>query len=285
MRIDLHIHSTASDGTLLPAEILERALALKLGAVAITDHDTTAGAREALEKGIPGSLGFLTGIEISAGPPPAYSRPGSFHILGYCIQLEHPALERALADLQRARRNRNPAILTRLAALGIPITMEELLEEAGGGQAGRPHIASCLVAKGVVPSVNAAFERYLGTGKPAYVDKYRIDCVDALRLIIAAGGLPVLAHPGLLSPASDHQMTRMLAELKEMGLRGVEVFYSEHTPEQTRHFAELARRFDLLATGGSDFHGAIQPDIELGSGRGDLNVPYELYENLLRHGK
>ncbi len=283
MRIDLHIHSTASDGTLTPAEILDQALALKLGAIAITDHDSIDGSREAKALGIPSSLGFLTGVEISAGPPATYQRPGSFHILGYRINESDKALNRALTELQTARENRNPRIIAKLETLGISISMEELLAAAGDGQAGRPHIARLMIDKGYVTNIEEAFDQYLGTGKAAYVDKFRIDCSQAIQLITAAGGIAVLAHPGLLDLDSDRHLVDLLVALKGMGLGGIEVFYSEHSTGQTRRYKELAHQFDLLMTGGSDFHGSIHPVIQMGSGKGNLAVPYELYEALVHH--
>ena len=281
--IDLHIHTTASDGTLTPSEVIALAHELDLKAIAITDHDTLAGSKEALQAGIPPSLEFLTGVEISAGSPPFYAGSGSFHLLGYSIRLDDPALNQALEKLQQARKNRNPTIINRLNDLGISITLAEVRQEAGQGQLGRPHIGQVLVNKGVVKSMDEAFSRYLGTGGPAYVDKFRIECHKAIELILEAGGIPVLAHPGLLNCKTSGQFDELISELKEMGIQGVEVFYSEHTPEQTRLFAELAQRHNLLLTGGSDFHGTIQPHIAIGSGKGDLFVPYELYEKLIRH--
>jgi hypothetical protein len=282
VRIDLHIHSTASDGTLAPTEIVRQAAALNLGAIAITDHDSVDGSREALEAGVPARLGFLTGVEISASPPPSYPRKGSFHILGYRIDVTDKALNRELAKLQDARKNRNPGILSKLVALGIPIRMEEVKAVAGSGQIGRPHIAKLLISKGAADTIEDAFDRYLGTGKAAYVDKYRIDCARAIKRIESAGGIAVLAHPGLLELDSDRHLEDILTELKQMGLAGIEVYYPEHSECQTRRFMQLAQHFELLMTGGSDYHGAIHPPIQMGSGRGDLAVPYALYEKLVR---
>jgi predicted metal-dependent phosphoesterase TrpH len=281
--IDLHIHTTASDGTFTPEQVISHAHQLKLKAIAITDHDTVAGSKEALRNGIPPSLGFLTGVEISSTPPPFYPASGSFHLLGYSIRLDDPKLNRTLEKLQQARKNRNPAIITRLNELGISITLDEVRKEAGEGQLGRPHIAQLMVKKRVVASIDAAFDQFLGTGKPAYVDKQRIECFKAIEIILAAGGVPVLAHPGLLDFKEENQLEELIGRLKKAGIQGVEVYYSGHTPDQTRLFAELAKRHDLLMTGGSDFHGAIQPEIEMGSGQGDLIVPFELFEKLIKH--
>jgi predicted metal-dependent phosphoesterase TrpH len=140
-----------------------------------------------------------------------------------------------------------------------------------------------MVKKGVVASINEAFDQFLGTGKPAYVDKQRVECFKAIEIIQDAGGVPVLAHPGLLDYQTENQLDELIEKLKKAGIQGVEVYYSGHTPDQTRLYAALAQRHDLLMTGGSDFHGAIQPEIEMGSGQGDLIVPYELFEKLIQH--
>lgn len=281
--IDLHIHTTASDGTFTPEQVISHAHQLKLKAIAITDHDTVAGSKEALRSGIPPSLGFLTGVEISSTPPPFYPGSGSFHLLGYSIRLDHPKLNRTLEKLQLARKNRNPAIINRLNELGVSITLDEVREEAGEGQLGRPHIAQLMVKKGVVASIDKAFDQFLGAGKPAYVDKQRVECFKAIEIIRDAGGVPVLAHPGLLDCKNENQIDELIGKLKKTGIQGLEVYYPGHTPDQTRLYAELAQRHDLLMTGGSDFHGAIQPEIEMGTGQGDLIVPYELFEKLIQH--
>jgi 3',5'-nucleoside bisphosphate phosphatase len=282
VRIDLHIHTTASDGTLTPVEIIDHALQLDLKAIAITDHDTVEGSRIALQAGIPPSLGFLTGVEISTAPPSLYPGLGSFHILGYSIRLDDPELNRILKKLRQARKNRNPAILNRLNDLGIPITLEEVREESGAGQLGRPHIAQLMVKKGVVASIDEAFEHFLGPGKPAYVDKYRIGYAKAIEIIQGAGGIAVLAHPGLLNIDDEHDLDELIVHLKKVGIKGVEVYYSEHDADQTRRFADLAERHHLLQTGGTDFHGTTQPEIKMGSGKGNLFIPYEVYEKLIQ---
>lgn len=279
--IDLHIHSRASDGTLSPAEILALALRLNLGAIAITDHDSIAGSREALLCGIPDHLGFLSGVEISAEPPPSYPGAGSIHILGYGFRLDDPELNRALEKLQDSRRGRNPEIIARLNKLGIAIRIEEVEREAGDGQPGRPHIAKLLIRKGVVKTMDDAFDRYLGNGKPAYVDKFRIESSQAIELINAAGGIPVLAHPCLLELERAEQLEDLLQEMMSMGLKGLEVYYPLNSPQQTRQYVDLAARHRLLMTGGTDFHGDIQPEIQMGVGKGDFHVPFGLYEKLI----
>jgi len=196
-------------------------------------------------------------VEISAEPPASYPGAGSIHILGYGMRLDDPELNGTLEKLQDARKDRNPQIIARLNKLGIALGLEELEREAGDGQPGRPHIAKLLVRKGIVRTIDEAFDRYLGNGKPAYVDKFRIESSQAIELINGAGGIPVLAHPCLLELESDQQLDEILREMMSMGLKGLEVYFSEHSPEQTRRYAELAQRCDLLMTGGTDFHGAF----------------------------
>jgi predicted metal-dependent phosphoesterase TrpH len=281
LRIDLHIHSTASDGSLTPADIIDHAQKLKLAAIAITDHDSVDGSKEALQIGIPPSLHFLTGVEISAAHPPFFPGSGSFHILGYAIRLDHGALNQTLNKLQDARKNRNPEILKRLNKLGLRVSLEEIKQEVTEGQLGRPHIAYAMMKKGFVASIDEAFDRYLGVGKPAYVDKYRIECEQALKIIREAGGVPVLAHPALLNIENEQELDALLKNLIKIGLAGIEVYYPGHSPLQIRQYTALARKYGLLMTGGTDFHGSITPKIKMGSGKGDLFVPYTLYEDLM----
>jgi len=281
VNIDLHIHSTASDGSLSPLEILNLAKDLNLGAIAITDHDTIDGAKDAISCGIPPSLKFLTGVEISTEPPPSFPFSGSLHILGYAIDLNDTFLSQTLSVLQESRKNRNPRILELLSNLGIELSLDELRNEAGDCQLGRPHIAQLMVAKGFVKSVNEAFKKYLGNDKPAYVDKYRIDCARAIQIITNAGGIPVLAHPYLIPMKNEKMLEALIVTLKEMGLKGIESYYPEHPPDLIARYNEMADRYNLLTTGGTDFHGSIKPEIKMGSGKGDLYIPYQLYKNLI----
>jgi hypothetical protein len=278
--IDLHVHSSASDGSLAPVELALRAQRLGLAAFAITDHDTLDGVRALVAAGLPAGIQFLPGIEISASAHRDFPCFGSMHILGYGVRLSCPELQRQLDRLQEARRCRTPQIIARLNALGIDLTLEEVRMICAEGQVGRPHIAQALVHKTVVADIDEAFERLLGTGKPAYVDKYRIPCQEALDVIRGAGGVAVLAHPALIKADGAWQLTDLIACLSRKGLQGLEVFYSGHTPEQTRLFQGLAAKYNLLVTGGSDYHGEATPGIEMGVGRGDLCVPFELFERL-----
>jgi predicted metal-dependent phosphoesterase TrpH len=285
LRIDLHIHSTASDGSLTPADIIDHAQQLNLAAIAITDHDSVDGSKEALRIGIPPSLHFLTGVEISAAHPPFFPGSGSFHILGYAIHLDNRDLNQALSKLQDARKNRNPEILNQLNKLGFRISLEEVNQEVGEGQLGRPHIAYTMLKKGFVVSIDEAFDKYLGTARPAYVDKDRIECEQAISIIRAAGGVPVLAHPALLNIENDQKLDALLQNLMKIGLAGIEVYYPGHSPQQIRQYIELAEKYGLLMTGGTDFHGSISPEIKMGSGNGDLFVPDNLYKELINANK
>ena len=279
--IDLHIHSNASDGTLSPSEIVSMADDLNLGAIAITDHDTIDGSKEAFTLGVPPSIKLLSGVEISANPPSDFPCSGSFHILGYSINLDEPVLNQTLNELQQARKNRNPQIIKRLNNLGFNISLSEVQNEAGPGQLGRPHIAQLMLKKGFVNSFNEVFDKYLGKNKPAYVDKYRIDCAEAFELISGAGGVPVLAHPFLIKSKNGKTFEDLIIILKEKGLKGIEVYYPEHSPDITAHYKKIANRYNLLMTGGTDFHGDLKPNIKMGSGKGDFFVPYKLYEKLI----
>ncbi len=282
MGIDLHVHSSASDGSFSPIEIIALAEELDLGAVAITDHDTVDGVRQALAGGIPDRLQFLTGLEISASRPPSFPGSGSFHLLGYGISPDDPTLNLTLEKLQTAREQRNPRIIERLNSMGMPIDLEDVTAQGDENTLlGRPHIAKALVEKGYVTSINDAFNRFLATDKPAYVDKYRVNCDNAIEIITGAGGVPVFAHPGLLDIRQPHVFEKLIRELTAMGLRGIEALYPEHSPDQTEQYLEAASRHGLLVTGGTDFHGTIKPEIQLGSGTGNFHVPYDIYEKLI----
>ncbi len=278
--IDLHIHSSASDGTLAPAQILTRAGRQGLGAVSITDHDTVAGCRQALAAPLPPGLHFLTGIEISSQPPGEFNLPGSLHILGYGIDIADDDLLRAVEKLQEARRKRLPEMTARLRGLGIDISDAEIRRAVGSSQPGRPHLASALVQKGVAASIDEAFDRYLGNGRPAYVPKYRLPWRQAIDVIRGAGGIAVLAHPGLIALPDGKELEALVRHLADAGLGGIECYYPRHSDRETRRCIDLAAGLDLAVTGGTDYHGAISPDLQLGSGPGGFYVPWELYPAL-----
>jgi predicted metal-dependent phosphoesterase TrpH len=241
----------------------------RLSAWALTDHDTTGGLAEAAAESARLGLDFLPGIEISAEFP----HPGTLHILGYGI---NPA-SRALADMTRqlleGRDTRNPKIIKRLQDLGVAITMEEVLAEAGQGTpggvvVGRPHIAAILMRKGYVSSIKQAFDKYLAPGGLAYFDKERLAPRRALEMIRESGGLPVLAHPVQLRCGNDAQLQTTVKNLVDMGLAGIEVLHSDHTPDLVERYQALARQYGLLTTGGSDYHGKKKPGIQMGLANG-----------------
>lgn len=279
--IDLHVHSTASDGSLTPPEILKMAVQLGLKAVSITDHDTISGSAAALANGIPRSLEFITGIEISAAAPDGYPSSSSIHILGYGIDPSDTSLNKLLTILQSSRENRNPQIIKRLSSLGMDMTMAELSLIVGDAIAGRPHIAQLMVAKGLADSIDDAFDRFLGKNKPAYVEKHRVPMTDAIKTIKSAGGVAVLAHPYLNDVADIDDFEPFLLTLKGMGLEGIEAVYPEHPEAATARYCQLALKHNLLITGGTDFHGAITPGRQMGFGAGTFHVPYFYYERLM----
>jgi hypothetical protein len=252
-----------------------------LRAISITDHDSIEGPKQIGSGRIPGGLCFLSGVEISAAPPSGHPLPGSLHILGYGFDPGDSALNRSLQRLQTARSDRNPQILERLRNIGIDLHREDIAGTAFSGQIGRPHIARALVRSGHARSIDDAFDRFLGSGRPAYVDKYRIPAAEAVAAIRTAGGIAVLAHPFLIAELDEDGLRRLVAELKTLGLQGIEVYYPGHSSAQVKSGLSMAARFDLLVTGGTDFHGDLTPEIKLGRGTGDLFVPFRVYEALV----
>ena len=278
--VDLHVHSTASDGSLTPIEILNQAVQTGIKALALTDHDTIEGARALFRlPSLP--IPILSGVEISVQVPGVFRVSGGCHLLGYGFSMEDPDISAALDDFQRIRAERVPRILERLEAFGIHLSPEELQRRCPGGPAGRPHIASLMIEKGYVGSIDEAFNRYLGTGKPAYIDKARMDAVTAMTLIRHAGGVPVLAHPGLIRTRCPADTDSLIDWFHANGLMGIEAWYPDHTAAQTDHYQALAVQYHLLVTGGTDFHGRIRPEIALGRGKGDFAVPYSFYQKIV----
>jgi predicted metal-dependent phosphoesterase TrpH len=263
-RVDLHLHSTASDGQFSPSELVAMALERNLLVIAITDHDTTAGVDEALEAARGTGLEVIPGVEISCDVPHE-----EVHLLGYYLDHHHPALQGKLHAMRDARLQRAKGMLAKLAALGFPLPWEMVAELAGEGSVGRPHIAQAMIEMGYVASKDEAFGLYIGRNGPAYVERYRLNPLEAVSLIREAQGLPVLAHP--------LKVTHFLPALVEGGLVGLEVYYNSYSPEDMRELADLARKFDLIPTGGSDFHG---PGVLDTVGIGGVWVPMESVERL-----
>ncbi|MCC2641138.1 MAG: trpH [Nitrospira sp.] len=273
-RIDLHLHTTHSDGSFSTRDVMGFAKQAGLTALAITDHDIVEGIPEATAIGTELGIEVIPGVEIS-------SRLGEseLHILGYFLQWTDPVLAQRLVTLRDSRHSRNPKIVQRLNELGIDMTYDEVRALAGTESVGRPHIARLLMEKHVVTSAKEAFDRYLANGRPAFVDRELPQPAEAVRWIREAGGVPVLAHPTWVRTSAEG-LRLLLRELKEAGLGGIEVHYSTHSPSQTAEYLDLARQLDLLVTGGSDFHGLTKPDIEVGIGRGQLKVSDRLLDPL-----
>ncbi len=254
---DLHIHTSASDGDLNPGKIVSWAHARGLDAIAITDHDTVAGIPEAIRTGEEAGIRIIPGVEISA-----IYEPGTMHILGYFPSYPQ-GLEKALEGIQDARRKRCPRIIEKLNALGMPVTAHEVAEIARDAQIGRPHIAKALIRGGYVRNYEEAFSQYLAKGRPAYVDKEKMTWEESLTLIHEYGGLPVLAHPFTLELQS-HELRLLMERLVSGGLKGVEIFYPEHSRAQKKLYRSLARDLGLFATGGTDYHGTARNSVSPG---------------------
>ena len=273
--VDLHLHTTASDGVLSPSEIVRYAKAKGLQAIAITDHDTIEGCEEGLSEGEKIGFEVIPGIEISA----EYS-PGSMHILGFFLDIHHPLLNERLEYLQKARAERNPKMVAKLNQLGLEVTYEEVLKASGGGQVGRPHFANVLLEKKYVRSFQEAFDRFLRKGAPAYVDKFRFTSKEALHFINEARGVAVLAHPNTLGVNRYSEWEKLIVQLVDEGLQGIEVYYPEHSAVEVTQYKTLADRYGLLSTGGTDYHGIEKNELDIGVGRGEMKLPYSIVENM-----
>ena len=273
-RIDLHLHTTHSDGSFAPADVIGLAHKAGVTALAITDHDITTAIPEAVAAGQQLGIEIIPGIEISSS-----FGESELHVLGYFLDWQDVLLQERLVTLRTSRHRRNPQIIERLQALGIDITYDEVRAVAGSDSVGRPHIARVLMDKKVVTSAKDAFDRFLANGKPAYVPRDLPSPAEAIQWIKDAKGLAVLAHPTWVR-TTEGTLTELVRQLKADGLDGVEVHYSTHTPRQTREYLSLAKQINLLVTGGSDFHGITKPDIEVGIGKGSLHVPDSLLPKL-----
>ncbi|HZN15962.1 MAG TPA: PHP domain-containing protein [Acidimicrobiales bacterium] len=271
--IDLHTHSTVSDGSDPPERIPQLAAAAGCTAVALTDHDRLDGVPAAAAAAAEAGIEFVSGCELSC------EFSGTMHVLVYWLEPGPGPLQDELVRLQQARETRNRRLAERLGEHGLPVTYDEMVAEAGGDGVGRPHVAAILVRKGIVGSIQEAFDTWLAKGQPGYVDRERLSPADALRLATASGGVPVLAHPLSLG-LEPAPLEQTVAELVGYGLAGLEATYGRYSPEERAGLAALATRADLVVTGGSDYHGTYKPDLAVGVGRGDLDVGPEALEAL-----
>jgi predicted metal-dependent phosphoesterase TrpH len=265
--VDLHLHTTASDGAFSPTLIVQMALEAGLRAMAITDHDTMDGVEVAVAAAAGTGLAVIPGVEISSDLP-----QGEAHILGYYLDAHNPELVELLAILRKSRWERAQRMVEKLGALGMPVSWDRVAAIANGGAVGRPHVARALMEAGHVSSVQDAFALYIGREGPAYVDRYKLAPAEVTRAVVRWGGLPVLAHPSFVP-----DLTTLLPLLLPAGLVGLEVYYTGYPPEVTANLLRLARSSGLVGTGGSDFHGrSVVPGAVLGS----VAVPYSVVEEL-----
>ena len=281
--IDLHTHTTASDGSLSPTALVRLAHEVRLTALAVTDHDTIGGLAEAQAEAQRFGLDFLPGVELSVE-----DKDGRFHLLGYGFDPEFSELAEKLVELRRSRALRNTQMADKMAALGLPVTIDDVRDAAkkhaeDGEESeviARPHFAQALIAKGVVGSVQEAFDKYLASGKPLYQAKEVLTPADAIALLHRAGGVAVMAHPGLVPLSQPALAARVAALASDAGMDGMEAYYSQHSPADTQFFLDLARAHNLLVTGGSDFHGTPKPHVPLGIVFKGRSAPPELLSAL-----
>jgi 3',5'-nucleoside bisphosphate phosphatase len=265
--VDLHTHSTASDGELGPAELVKLALERGLSVIALTDHDSVAGIDAALDAAQNTRLEVIPGVELSADVPQA-----EVHVLGYWIDWRDAHLAEMLVRFREGRFGRAEKMVQKLALLGVPITFERVRQIAGDASIGRPHVAQALVEAGHVANVTEAFDKYIGRNGPAYVERFRLTPEDAVGLILQAGGVPVLAHP--------REVTAYVEPMVRAGMLGLEVYYGAYDEATVQNLQHLARQYGLVATGGSDFHGLNK--MAHMSNLGLVHVPPEVTDRLRR---
>lgn len=265
---DLHVHTDASDGTWSPEAAVRAAKQAGLDTIAIADHDTLDGVKPAQTCGKEMGVEVLAAVEVNTD-----FRGSQFHVLGYLFSGSDEVLNRELQRIREARLDRASQMVEKLQALGIDVTLEDVLRVAGEGSVGRPHVARTLHEKGVVKTIQEAFDRFILPGRPAFVERYKLEPTEAVRMIRESGGVPVMAHPGLTR--QDEQIPSLI----EAGLMGIEVYHSEHTPALNRYYTKVAEKHKLLTTGGSDSHG---PDsgrpIPIGHVRVSLETVHRLKE-------
>ncbi len=271
--IDLHTHSNISDGSLTPTELIKRAISLNISAIALTDHDTTDGVAEA-KKAAGNKIEFIPGIELSA-----FYLDREVHIVGLWVDAQNRDFQNQISEVYLARKNRNAQMIEVMQKAGIDITFEKLTAEEGDGVLTRANFSNYLRRRGIVKSNNEAFERFLNPGRPFYIPRKHLSPEAAINAIHTAGGVAILAHP-LLYHLDDTALDKCVATMKNYNIDGIEVYYSRNVGSDELHVKHLAKKYDLLYSGGSDFHGTYKPDIELATGTGHLVVPYDILEPL-----
>jgi len=273
--IDLHTHTVCSDGSMTPAELVRHAKASGLSAVAVSDHDTADGVREAVAVGREIGIEVVPAIELSA------ISATETHILGYFIDPEAPALVSAVDRIRQVRTQRIGETCEMLEKYDIHVTLDEVKAKAGGGILCRAHIAKLMTEKGYSESPKAAFNQWLNVGCPCYSESQALTDTEAVELIRAAGGDAYLAHLHL-TKLPDDQLDAFVKRLKEAGLTGLEGYYTDYTPELAEKYRALAHKYDLKISGGTDFHGSFKPHITIGRGLGEMRIPYSVLENMYR---
>ncbi len=269
--IDLHTHSLKSDGSMTPAEVVREAKRAGLAAIALSDHDTVDGIREAAAEGEKIGVEVIPAIEFSV------QSKTETHILGYFIDIENPDLLKTLKEVVDLRIERNYVTCQRLNELGFDITIEEVRALAPNNFVGRAHFARVLMDKGYTKSVKEGFDLYMTSGKYAYCEKQRLTARNAVELIGKCGGISFLAHPHL-TKLGDDELKEFLKELKSFGLSGLEGYYTDYTPEMQEKYQAMAKELGLLISGGTDFHAAMKPHISIGTGLGNMKIPYSVLE-------
>ncbi|OPY58212.1 MAG: error-prone DNA polymerase [Pelotomaculum sp. PtaU1.Bin035] len=270
MPVDMHVHTTASDGVDNPEDVVARAKALGLDALAITDHDTLEGVEPAMAAAIIYKIEVIPGIELST------EHGGKeIHVLGYLMDLNCPEFLDKISFFRNCRVDRIGKMVIKLQELGIPVDIEKVMVISGAGSVGRPHLAAALVEAGVAATIAEAFDKYLGAGCPAYVPRFKVDPVEAVQLIRNAGGFPVMAHPGLSNSSS------LIPDLAQEGLLGLEAYHPAHSRELSSYYCRLAEEYGLIITGGSDYHG---PGHKEGISLGAQTVPYTVVQNMKSRG-
>jgi len=273
-QIDLHVHSTYSDGTLTPSQLIDKAINIGLAAMALTDHDTVDGLPEAAAYAKKKHFELISGIEFST-----FFDKKEIHIVGLFIDYTNQLFNEELVKQRKSREEKNKKMCEKLQEIGIAIEYDELLRQYAGSVLTRAHFADYLMKKGYVRDRNEAFQRYIGDGRPCFVDRKKMLPEHAIELIKMAGGIPILAHP-ILYHLGNEQMSKLMEYLCKHGIAGLEAIYSTYSTGEELKMRSLANHYHLLISGGSDYHGANKPHIELGFGMGNLAVPYELLEKL-----
>lgn len=275
MAVDLHTHSTASDGSDSPTELVRNVAAARITTFALTDHDTTEGLPEATTAADIAGIELIPGVELSL----EWDK-GGMHLVVLWLEPTPGPLQDRLAGLQASRANRNERMVTVLQGIGMDITLEEIEAESGGGSTGRPHIAAVMVRKGYVPDLPTAFDEYLASGRPAYLGRDRLTPEEAIGLARASGAVPVLAHPHTLGIENRLEMAELMERLVAAGLLGIECHYGTYDQPGRAGMVAMAARFGLLPSGGSDYHGSYKADVALGVGRAGIPVPDSVVDHL-----